>query len=189
MGYTTEFIGKFELNKELEPELREYINRFSYVRHMKRDNEKIKEIFPEWKKLCYKGELGIEGEYFVMNSECFGQENTKDILDYNQQPRTQPGLWCQWIIPEDDYATIVWDGGEKFYSYVEWLEYLIENFLKPNGYIVNGTVYFDGEAPQDAGSIIVKDNVIDVIYGPIASLYFTSDEVLLEECKRRNLIE
>lgn len=46
MGYTTEFNGAISFNKPISSEFKEYINKFSYIRHMKRDNEKIKEVFP-----------------------------------------------------------------------------------------------------------------------------------------------
>ena len=36
MGYTTEFIGKFNIDKNMPREFVEYINRFSSTRRMKR---------------------------------------------------------------------------------------------------------------------------------------------------------
>jgi hypothetical protein len=56
--------------------------------------------------------------------------------------------------------SIEWDGGEKFYEYEDWLIYIICNFLVPNGYILNGEVSFQGEDSEDAGTLIVKDNVL-----------------------------
>ena len=58
-----------------------------------------------------------------------------------------------------------WDTGEKFYSYTEWLEYLIENFFERWGYILNGEVEFQGEDKSDKGIIVVKNNVVrEIIY-------------------------
>ena len=51
---------------------------------MKRNPEKIKEIFPDWKELCFNGELGKEGEYFARNSRCYGQEDDASIVDYRR---------------------------------------------------------------------------------------------------------
>lgn len=47
---------------------------------------------------------------------------------------------------------------EKFYNYVEWIEYLINNLLKPKNYIVNGVVAYQGEDFDDFGTIFVRDN-------------------------------
>ena len=44
----------------------------------------------------------------------------------------QPGLWCQWV-PNASGTAIVWDEGEKFYYYIEWIKYLIEHFLRAVG--------------------------------------------------------
>lgn len=69
------------------------------------------------------------------------------------------GFWCQWV-PTDDGTGIEWDGGEKFYNYTAWLEYLIDNFFRPNGIMLNGTVTFVGEEDGDVGSITVEDNKV-----------------------------
>lgn len=194
MGYTTEFSGKFSIDRPVTDELANYVNRFSSVRHMKRDVEKLKKIYPDWDELCYKGNIGTQGEYFAVKSKNFGQDYTEDILDYNTPPETQPGLWCQWIIPEDDHAAIEWDGGEKFYNYEEWLKYLINHFLASEGYTVNGNVSFQGEDPDDFGMITVKDNEVKVIngeqhfYGKEKDLGTFSDDELIEECEKRGLL-
>lgn len=48
MGYTTDFYGSLSFNKPVAPWLAEYINKFSSSRRMKRDPEKIKELFPDY---------------------------------------------------------------------------------------------------------------------------------------------
>jgi hypothetical protein len=63
---------------------------------------------------------------------------------------------------------IEWDGGEKFYDYVEWLEYIINNFLAPKGYVLNGECPYQGEDSDDVGKIVVKDNVVTRLEGYIA---------------------
>ena len=88
------------------------------------------------------------------------------MTDSNKPPTGQPGLWCQWT-PNDDGTAIVWDGGEKFYDYVAWLEYLVKNFLKPWGYVLNGTVNWSGEDQGDVGKIVAKDNKVSKVRGKI----------------------
>jgi hypothetical protein len=86
-----------------------------------------------------------------------GDDNT--VIDHNSAPSTQPGLWCQWT-PNEDGTEIEWDGGEKFYSYIEWIVYLINKVLIPNGYVLNGIVDWRGEDFNDNGSIEITDNVV-----------------------------
>lgn len=161
MGYTTEFSGSFQFNKPVTDELRNYINKFSETRRMMRDNDMIKVIYPNWKELCFNENLGENGEYFVGGKGFFGQDTDLSIINYNMS-NPQPGLWCQWVIFNDQ---LEWDGNEKFYHYVEWLEYLIKHFFAPSGYVLNGAVYYDGEDPDDFGKIVVINNVVQVVYG------------------------
>ena len=162
MGYTTEFYGKFSFNKEVPEKLMEYVNRFCLTRRMKRDVNKIKEIYPNWEEYSYNGDLGVEGEYFAMDDGYYGQTKDASILEYNFPAITQPGLWCKWIITKDENNYYLeWDGSEKFYDYVEWLKYLIDHFFTPNGLILNGVVAYQGEREDDNGHIfIIDDNKI-----------------------------
>lgn len=104
-------------------------------------------------------EYGVEGEFFVDGKGWAGQDSDDTIIDYNRPPKTQPGLWCQWV-PTKDGKFIEWDGSEKFYEYVEWLKYLIAKVLAPRGYILNGEVEWQGEDNSDRGIIVVKNNVV-----------------------------
>ena len=110
------------------------------------------------------GEVSKEGEFFVRDDGFCGQNRDESILDYNVPPSTQPGLWCQWVINGNE---LEWDGGEKFYNYVEWLEYLIENFFKPWGVTINGEVEWSGESRSDIGKIVVTDNKVQALEGRI----------------------
>jgi hypothetical protein len=60
----------------------------------------------------------------------------------------------------DDNGHITWDGVEKFYEYVAWLEFLVNTYLKPWGYVLNGTIDYQGEDDEDFGRIIVADNEV-----------------------------
>ena len=185
MGYTTDFFGSFNFNKPVEPWLIEYIDKFCNSRRMKRDNEKIKELYPKWKDLCFNEELGTEGEYFIGGIGFMGQTEDDSVINGNAPASTQPGLWCQWIISEDGLR-LEWDGGEKFYYYDEWLGYLIANFFDPLGYVLNGSVEWQGEDYDDFGTITVTDNVIDMEEGiRISSMSNISDDALIEELEKR----
>jgi len=158
MGYTTDFSGEFKLNKKLSKKHKEYLAAFSETRRMKR-NPSIAETLPDKKRLAVKLPIGIEAEYFVGGTGMCGQDHDKSITDYNAEPSSQPGLWCQWV-PDDEGTAIVWDGGEKFYCYVEWIEYIIKHFLEPWGYKLNGEVEWQGEESDDRGLIVIKNNKV-----------------------------
>lgn len=161
MGYTTEFEGNLNIDEKMKKEHIEYVNLLSRTRRMKRDVNIIKALYPNWALMCLDGNLGTEGEFFC-NPVSHGQVNDRSVIDYNRPPTTQPGLWCDWILKQDkdENVTLEWDGGEKFYDYVEWLDYLIVKILNPWGYHPYGVFLYAGEESDDAGYIIVEDNKI-----------------------------
>ena len=159
MGYTTEFTGKFNLNKPLTVAQLNYLKAFAETRRMAR-NEHVTETMKDDARKAVALPVGMEGQYFVgSDGEDFGQAHTPDITEYNSPPEGQPGLWCKWA-PSEDGTAIEWNGAEKFYSYIEWLEYIINHFLKPWGLALNGEVEYQGEESDDFGKIIVSENVV-----------------------------
>lgn len=145
MGYTTEFRGSFQLDKPLADNVKEFLEKLADTRRMKRNVEP---------------HFGVQGEFYVDGTGSCGQGNEPNIIDYNDSPAAQPGLWLQWI-PNEDGTEIEWDGGEKFYNYEEWLKYLIGSVLAPLGYTLNGTVRYRGEDFDDSGEIVVVDNAVN----------------------------
>jgi|694.fasta_scaffold00015_189 hypothetical protein len=146
MGYTTDFSGRFELNKELSPKMEQYLKLFNETRRMERNTDEV---------------FGVQGEFYVFGGGSFGQDHEDNVVDFNEPPSTQPSLWNQWT-PSDDRMGIEWDCGEKFYNYTEWLVYLIHKILAPNGYVLNGVVEYSGEEVGDVGEIVVVDNRVFV---------------------------
>lgn len=181
MGYTTNFEGLFEIDKPLTPEHRRYLLAFAGTRRMKRSERRLSSELALMRVSDPLREavglpMGDDCGYTVTNAkftedrgveiaEC-GQVETRDIDDYNGPPEGQPGLWCQWE-PNEDGTAIHHDQGEKFYHYVEWLKYLIHHFLAPWGYVLNGSVEWDGEEQGDVGRITVKANEVTVKKGRI----------------------
>ncbi len=158
MGYTTEFRGQFQLDRPLAPEHRTYLIMFASTRRMRRSEFKVRQLEDPVREAVGLP-VGPQGCYFVGGGGFAGQDEDASVSDANQPPDDQPGLWCQWV-PTEDGAGIEWDGGEKFYSYVEWLEYLIAHFLAPWGYRLNGRVRWRGEEFDDIGTIVVEDNEV-----------------------------
>jgi len=159
MGYTTEFRGEFNLNfsaltEEQENITIKLINGLANTRRMKRDLSKIEDILPQPVR-----KYGTEGEFYYDTSDAsdMGQIKDTSILEYNQPPSTQPGLWLQWIIGPNN-NTLEWDGNEKFYYYAEWLEYLIEKIFKPGKILISGSVDYRGEDWDDHGTITIDND-------------------------------
>lgn len=152
MGYTTEFEGRFTTDRPLDDNTLELLVGLNNTRRMKR------RVGPEY---------GVEGEFYIEGAGFAGQTPDKTIIDYNSPPSTQPSLWCQWQINEEDKQTIAWDGGEKFYNYVEWIQYIVQRILSPRGYSLSGAVTWQGEDRSDIGKITIDNNRISVLEGKI----------------------
>ena len=132
---------------------------------------------------------GFKGEYFAKDDNDMGQSGDVSVIDFNASSGEvawgefegdlnrwakrdemqkainadiikQPGLWCQWELQDD--TTLAWDGNEKFYNYIEWLQYLIVHFFKPWGINLNGECFWQGDDNSDMGKIEIIDNVINI---------------------------
>lgn len=161
MGYTTDFEGAFKLDRALAPEHAKYLTAFAQTRRMRRVPA-VASTLPDPIRMAAGLPVGIEGGYYVGGyGKNYGQARDASVVDHNKPPADQPALWCQWT-PNEDGTAIIWDGGEKFCNYVEWISYLIENFLEPWGYKLNGEVKWSGEERGDLGAITVKDNQVTV---------------------------
>jgi hypothetical protein len=176
MGYSTEFDGTFLLDMTLRDEQRDYLLQFSETRRMKRDvavlegkKERAESKYPatiqkvdnfnDPIREAVNLPLGIDGAYFVGGRGNVGEIHDQSIIDFSCPPEDQPSLWCGWT-PTKDAKGIEWNGVEKFLHYIEWLEYIIEHFLKPWGYVLNGEVDWQGDDSEDLGTIVVVDNKI-----------------------------
>lgn len=163
MGYNTDFEGEFRLNKPLTKEMREYLIAFSDSRRWKRDVNTVMDE-PDPLRTAVGLPLGDDAEFYV--GACNTGEYTLIpgsvfCVRAAVPPATQPGLWCNWW-PNQDGTAILWDGTEKFYNYIEWIEYLIEKILAPNGYSLNGIIEWQGEDEEDVGQITINNNDVHV---------------------------
>lgn len=165
MGYTTEFDGKFTFDKNLDKETFTLLKGLSETRRMKR---RIDDVY------------GVDGEFYVGGEGFYQFENRDDtIVDNNTPPASQPSLWLQWT-PTETGRHLEWDGGEKFYNYIEWLEYIIEKVLIPNGYKLNGEVKYYGEETNDKGTITIIDNDITV-KSKAGFVYYNDEKISIDK--------
>lgn len=167
MGYTTDFNGQFKLDQPLTADQRAYLTAFSGTRRFKR-NAEVTSTFPDPVREAVGLPVGDDGGYYVGDTENYGQNRKSDCAGYNNPPEGQPSLWCNWT-PTEDGTAIVWNEGEKFYHYTEWLKYIIEHFLQPWGRVLNGEVKWQGEDYEDRGIIYVKDNMVKAVDDEIHS--------------------
>lgn len=178
MGYSTDFYGSFKISPVMDPKHIAYINEFSRTRRMGRLESEAEKLSDPLRR-AVELPIGANGAFFVGSgdnnpdrvkekgdSNFAGQQHDNSIIDYNRPPGTQPSLWCQWVITEDG-KFFKWDDGEKFYEYVEWLQYIIDNFLIPWGYVLNGEINWEGEEQGDLGIITTNDNQITLKEGHI----------------------
>lgn len=94
MGYTTDFEGHFDLNKKLTTAQLDYLDKFVDTRRMKRDVNKLMELFKG--KGGYPGKkvnkntpeeiYGVDGAYFVGGTGSFGQSDDASVIDHNVPP-------------------------------------------------------------------------------------------------------
>lgn len=103
MGYTTTFTGEIRIDPPLNDAERSYLRKFCGSRRIQRPG----------------------GPYALDSAD----DDRRDI-DQSEPPLGQPGLYCRWT-PSDDGTALLWDGMEKFYRSSEWMQYLIDTFLRP----------------------------------------------------------
>ena len=99
------------------------------------------------------------GTFTLSRELTLSEFNTLNNFTEERHEGDGPGYYCQWI-PTKDGKGLKWDGNEKFYNYVEWLEELVNRFFSPWGIVLGGHVHWDGEESGDHGVIQVKNNVV-----------------------------
>lgn len=157
MTHNTKFTGRFYFNQKVDSYTRELLEGLSKTRRMKRDIRKLSShLMIRLDEAIQK--YGIEGQlYFDLRD--YGQYFDNSIMDYNQPPKGQPSLWCQWELRSDSNGDYLeWDGNDKFYCYIEWIQYIID--LTKDKYELNGTVSYINENFNDKGTINIERSTI-----------------------------
>lgn len=167
MGYSTNFYGELKIM----PSFKEYdlLNEWLSQRHITFDNKKIEKVLAE---------TGVRCDYVDsdnhLKEDCWNLiykpiedlEETEDtnfdiwsLSNYNEPPFKCPGLWSDWIL-EKNGSILTWNGNEKSYDMVAWVQFLIKYIFAPNGHTVNGEINFQGEREPDSGKFIFKNNIL-----------------------------
>lgn len=87
----------------------------------------------------------------------------KQLLEFNEDPENipapHPSSYMQWV-PGKNLDSIGWDGGEKFYDYAEWLQWLV-GWLAARGIESVGILSWSGEQAGDTGTLTVFDGRVE----------------------------
>lgn len=151
MGYHTEFEGSIDVFPPLNEQEIAYLKSFANSRRMDRE----------------------KGPYFVEGTSYAGQCHDSDVRNYNAPPEGQPSLWCKWE-PTEDGTSIEWNGAEKFYGSIQWMQYLIEHFIGEtplakkelpflNSHVLHGKIEAHGEDRSDHWFLIVENNEVRIV--------------------------
>ena len=119
MGYNTTFKGSMEFDPPLSWEETEYLNGFSKTRRVAMPGDPAG-LLPRPQQ---RTPVGTGGACLI----------DSDVSGSMGEAAGAPGCWCQWVASEDG-KRLEWDGGEKFYNYIEWLSYLNCAFFSENAW-------------------------------------------------------
>lgn len=198
MGYTTTFTGAVRIEPPLNLVEVAYLAEFAQIRHVAR------------RRGAYFVGGGLHGGGAdVLDDSPAGRSFDGSLQSAKSPPEADslaeaPSRYCQWVVEvrsDDDGLPITeirWDGGEKFYSSLEWMRYLIDNFLRPGAYastpegqrlvelagetrfrgfafdhVCNGEIDAQGEDRSDIWKLVVKDNQVSQVK---ARIVFVPDD-------------
>jgi hypothetical protein len=66
-----------------------------------------------------------------------------------------PGIHCDFTVTNDG-TSIVWNGSEKTYNGVEWINWIIFQYLFPNGYTLTGHLDAQGADSDDVWRLMIR---------------------------------
>jgi len=163
-----ESYGFFDITPTLTHYDKYYLFNFAYTKHYKRDVNLLNDIFKG--RNGYIGKYGKDGEYFIKyltdingklinNPNMYSSDDIKTIIDFHQQPSTQPSLVCPWI-PTKMGSNLYNKSNKKdgYNNEYGWLKWLIDNFFRKNEYLLNGN--FTIEDKKTIKKITIIDNKI-----------------------------
>ena len=178
-GDCTELEGYFKVNKPLDEETQFIIRGLRHGMSHRRDSQQLANHLGISLEVCFKN-YGVDGQLYMEDNDIAVMPRQRHE---EERIPNQPSTRFSWkYFPEEQ--AIRWDRSEKFYCYVEWIQYLIDYVLAPRGYVLNGHVetfndadngadqrdYYDEEdfaraADNDLyGYIDIEDNVVDATH-------------------------
>lgn len=156
-------------DRELDKDLYCYLNEYLRIQHFKIDIKKFKEKVPNWKDYTFFGCTGVDGEYLLYNQE------TQDPYQICKSDKLVPiteklNLLSPLVLKnekelEKHHNHEIWYFTDKTVDCtIEWLKYIIENFLEtaPEPYLLNGRISFTDAFDHVSTTVQIKNNKIEV---------------------------
>jgi len=150
MGYRIEFRGDITYSGSDEDMkiVADIMDGLSATRRVKRDMSK------------HTGELSLPMEDYGIEGEFYFGRDDSSVVDSNSPPSSQPSLYCGWEY--DTPGVLVWNYDEQASSPDGWIRYIVEKIISANNCVCNCEIEYRGDDWDDYGTIVVKNNVVDL---------------------------
>lgn len=172
MSIYMEVSGAIRICPAVEPALAERLNRFLVLRHMRRDVERLCELYPSEEErkshsLLEDGNFGPEGVYFMpAESEEASLADYEKLPglrgqgDVNKPPEGGSSLYCPlWILPGaagEDCSYLAWNEDGYYRDFGKWVK-LVAQLLVSRGYHMDGRLVINVENGWKFHLIAVHD--------------------------------
>lgn len=155
--------GSATITEKLNAKHKNYLNAFAKTRRVARKESFLSNVKDPVRERVNLP-LGEEGAYFIGGYDFshLGNDGADpSISDYFQAPEGQPSQWCMWQINKNK---LVWNKCiDDFDSHHLWLRYLIDHFLSPWGYSLNGQFRWTGLEDSHVGKIKIINNKLEIV--------------------------
>lgn len=155
MGYTTEFEGALELRPALADGL------------VAAWNAMVKE----------RNNTYLDGSPRSFDAKLYGRLEVRRPNAGQTKWPCAPSCWDQWTLRQDkakQCTLIEWDGGEKFYGFIRWLQHTLDTLhavVRPLQLSVTGLIRWQGQEKEDQGVLRVElVNTARQVYRVVAAL-------------------
>lgn len=144
--------GCLFFNKKMAKSFYNTLMAFCKTRHYKRSGKEQEDLLyidpndneaPDWRTLYSK--------------QNWNNAIPVEIMNYSTVANGAPSLYCHWK-PSCDRMGLEFDGCEKAENLLEWLLFLIQYFIKPNGYSISGEIVISYK--DDCNTIVIENNEI-----------------------------
>lgn len=119
----------------------------------------------------YTGEICVsppltEADAAIVTAVLNGRElDAAAVFQSIELACPKPDLpWCTGLLTvSEDRSKLLPEEDDSRHGLVVWLRVVRDHFLDPSGYVLDGSIDFEGEDTEDHGTIFVKDSVIEVV--------------------------
>ena len=107
----------------------------------------------------FTGQFQLSGPLSLARQKTLASQRQRLFSEnYDDKPDSQ----CQWVLSAD-HLNLEWDGQEKFRWWREWLQWIVDEILAPEGITLSGEVDCQGEDALDCSVITVVNGRIWIL--------------------------